>query len=249
MDDSFFAQLRQQTVVQPTRLQSDGEGANGTPDYLAPEVILGGETDSMVDWWAVGIVLYEFLWGIPPFNASTPTIVFEKILEGRIDWPEVPEEISEEARDLIERLLRANPKRRLGAAGGAGAVKSHPFFLPLAWDRILEEDGPFVPVQGVDYAANHSKTVNLTTLDDSSDEDGDDPIGMFGFFFPPFSVICPVCGGVFFFRRTLLLVSLYCAHFSPPSHLLPTSRLARRRRDGRHPERLRLSQRASAGGA
>ncbi|WVQ71287.1 hypothetical protein IAR50_000813 [Cryptococcus sp. DSM 104548] len=117
----------------------------GTPDYLAPESILGiGQDDAAVDWWALGVVLYEFLYGIPPFHAETPEKVFDNVVSRRIDWHEDEIDISPEARDLIDKLLCADPHRRLGA-GGAGEVKSHPFLASINWDTIATEEPSFVP--------------------------------------------------------------------------------------------------------
>ncbi|ODO12074.1 hypothetical protein I350_00859 [Cryptococcus amylolentus CBS 6273] len=117
----------------------------GTPDYLAPESILGiGQDDAAVDWWALGVVLYEFLYGFPPFHADTPEKVFDNVVSRRIDWHEEDIDISPEARDLIDKLLCADPHRRLGA-GGAGEVKSHPFLATINWDTIATEEPSFVP--------------------------------------------------------------------------------------------------------
>ena len=117
----------------------------GTPDYLAPESILGiGADDSAVDWWALGVVLYEFLFGIPPFHDESPEKVFDNVVSRRIDWHEDEVEISPEARDLMERLMCSNPSDRLGAKG-AEEVKSHPFFKDIDWDSIMESEASFVP--------------------------------------------------------------------------------------------------------
>lgn len=117
----------------------------GTPDYLAPESILGiGQDDAAVDWWALGVVLYEFLYGFPPFHAETPEKVFDNIVSRRIDWHENEIGISPEARDLINRLLCSDPLKRLGA-NGAEEVKSHPFFAFINWDTISTSEASFVP--------------------------------------------------------------------------------------------------------
>ncbi|KAK0546010.1 rim15, signal transduction response regulator [Tilletia horrida] len=116
----------------------------GTPDYLAPESILGiGMDDMAVDWWALGVILYEFLYGIPPFHAETPDRVFDNILSRRIDWDE-DVEISPAARDLMERLMCTDPQKRLGAKG-ADEVKQHPFFEGIDWENVAAGEGPFVP--------------------------------------------------------------------------------------------------------
>ncbi|KAL9538066.1 hypothetical protein MBANPS3_011225 [Mucor bainieri] len=118
--------------------------AVGTPDYLAPESILGTGQDSMVDWWALGVICYEFLYGIPPFHADTPDKVFENILSRRIDWHEDAVQISPEARDFMERLMTLDPQKRLGYHG-AEEVKAHPFFKSIHWDTLMTESPSFIP--------------------------------------------------------------------------------------------------------
>ncbi|XP_068641259.1 probable serine/threonine protein kinase IRE isoform X2 [Aristolochia californica] len=75
----------------------------GTPDYLAPEILLGMGHGTTADWWSVGIILYELLVGIPPFNAEHSQKIFDNIMNRDITWPRVPEEISYEAYDLINK--------------------------------------------------------------------------------------------------------------------------------------------------
>jgi serine/threonine-protein kinase RIM15 len=117
----------------------------GTPDYLAPETIDGTGQDRMVDWWAVGCILFEFLYGYPPFHDESPEKVFENILARRIDWPDDDGgEVSEEAKDIMNKLMTLDQTKRLGA-GGADEVKGHPFFNNVCWDTLFEDDTPFVP--------------------------------------------------------------------------------------------------------
>ena len=116
----------------------------GTPDYLAPETILGVGMDEFgVDWWAVGVILFEFLCGYSPFHASTPNQVFDKILTRSIDW-DTDAPLSDEARDLIERLICTDRRERLGARG-VDEIRAHPFFAGIDWDHLADADGPFVP--------------------------------------------------------------------------------------------------------
>ncbi|KAK7695966.1 hypothetical protein QCA50_000605 [Cerrena zonata] len=117
----------------------------GTPDYLAPETILGlrGD-DAAVDWWALGVITYEFLYGIPPFHDETPEKVFENILSGHIDWHEDFIEVSPEARDFMQRLMTLDPAQRLGA-NGAEEVKDHPFFTGIDWDQVTTTEAAFIP--------------------------------------------------------------------------------------------------------
>ncbi|XP_039145925.1 probable serine/threonine protein kinase IREH1 isoform X1 [Dioscorea cayenensis subsp. rotundata] len=118
--------------------------AVGTPDYLAPEILLGTGHGATADWWSVGVVLFELIVGIPPFNAEHPQIIFENILNRKIPWPQVPEEMSFDAQDLIDKLLTEDPNQRLGAKG-ASEVKKHPFFKDINWDTLARQKAAFVP--------------------------------------------------------------------------------------------------------
>ncbi|KAG6545725.1 hypothetical protein Mapa_012686 [Marchantia paleacea] len=120
------------------------QSAVGTPDYLAPEILLGTGHGTTADWWSTGVILFEFLTGIPPFNAEHPQVIFDNILNRKIPWPHVPEEMSYEAQDLIDRLLREDPNERLGAKGAA-EVKAHPFFKNINWDTLARQKAAFVP--------------------------------------------------------------------------------------------------------
>ncbi|CAL8294020.1 unnamed protein product [Lota lota] len=113
----------------------------GTPDYLAPELLLGKPHDFMVDWWALGVCLFEFLTGVPPFNDETPQLVFQNILNRDIPWPEGEEELSENARNAIEILLTMDVTKRAGLKELSG----HPLFEDLDWDNIQNQAMPFVP--------------------------------------------------------------------------------------------------------
>ncbi|KAG1347120.1 putative serine/threonine protein kinase IRE [Cocos nucifera] len=126
------------------REQRRKQSAVGTPDYLAPEILLGMPHGPTADWWSVGIILFELLVGIPPFNAEHPQKIFDNIMNRDIPWPQMPEEMSYEAHDLIDKLLIENPVQRLGATG-AGEVKSHPFFRNTNWDMITRQKAAFIP--------------------------------------------------------------------------------------------------------
>ncbi|KAK4781971.1 hypothetical protein SAY86_016073 [Trapa natans] len=118
--------------------------AVGTPDYLAPEILLGTGHGTTADWWSVGVILFELIVGIPPFNAEHPQTIFDNILNRNIPWPLVPEEMSPEAQDLIHRLLTEDPNQRLGARG-AWEVKQHMFFKDINWDTLARQKAAFVP--------------------------------------------------------------------------------------------------------
>ena len=95
----------------------------GTPEYLAPEIIQSKGHNKAVDWWALGVLIYEMLAGYPPFFDDNPFSIYEKILAGRVEWPGNMEPV---ARDLIKRLLVQDRNKRLGAnKSGTEDVKKH----------------------------------------------------------------------------------------------------------------------------
>ncbi|XP_019489628.1 PREDICTED: serine/threonine-protein kinase greatwall [Hipposideros armiger] len=92
----------------------DGGRILGTPDYLAPELLLGRAHGPAVDWWALGVCLFEFLTGIPPFNDETPPQVFQNILKRDIPWPVDEEKLSDNAQSAVEILLTIDDTKRAG---------------------------------------------------------------------------------------------------------------------------------------
>uniref|UniRef100_A0A0D6R5G0 non-specific serine/threonine protein kinase n=1 Tax=Araucaria cunninghamii TaxID=56994 RepID=A0A0D6R5G0_ARACU len=114
----------------------------GTEEYVSPEMLQGDGHDFAVDWWALGILLYEMLYGKTPFKGATRKETFYYILvrQPQFAGPWTP------LRDLIMRLLDKEPLKRLGSANGASEVKSHLFFRGLEWEALENvSTAPFVP--------------------------------------------------------------------------------------------------------
>lgn len=106
----------------------------GTPDYLAPEVILNKGHGRPVDWWALGILIYEMLAGYPPFCDDDALGTYNRILRGNLVFPL---HISIQARDLIRKLLQADLSKRLGClAGGVSDIKLHAWFRGINWTLV-----------------------------------------------------------------------------------------------------------------
>ncbi|KAJ5091110.1 hypothetical protein NUU61_005980 [Penicillium alfredii] len=146
----------QQSMLPPVMALFDPEDHDrrfvGTPDYLAPETINGVGQDEISDWWSLGCIMFEFIFGYPPFNASTPDEVFENILHRRINWPDEPEEFtSPESLDLMNKLMTLNPRERIGAnveekfANGGAEIRGHPWLADINWDTLLADKAQFVP--------------------------------------------------------------------------------------------------------
>ncbi|GFP98761.1 serine/threonine-protein kinase ucnl, partial [Phtheirospermum japonicum] len=114
----------------------------GTEEYVAPEVIRADGHEFAVDWWALGVLCYEMLYGATPFKGRNRKETFRKILLAE------PVFIGKHTAltDLIRRLLEKDPTRRLGYRGGASEVKEHEFFRGLRWDLLTEVlRAPFLP--------------------------------------------------------------------------------------------------------
>ncbi|XVE72910.1 hypothetical protein DITRI_Ditri11bG0076100 [Diplodiscus trichospermus] len=116
----------------------------GTPDYIAPEVLLKKGYAMECDWWSLGAIMYEMLVGYPPFYSDDPMSTCRKIVNWRnhLKFPEEAK-LSADAKDLISKLL-CNVNQRLGSKG-AGEIKDHPWFQGVDWDRIYQMDAAFIP--------------------------------------------------------------------------------------------------------
>lgn len=120
----------------------------GTPEYLAPEVIQSQGHTTAVDWWALGILIYEFLTGYPPFWHQTNALeTYKQIISKPITFP-TDILISPEAKDIIYQFCTTNRFYRLGnISGGAKRVKNHPFFRGVIWEDVYSRKhrGPIIP--------------------------------------------------------------------------------------------------------
>ncbi|XP_044474229.1 serine/threonine-protein kinase WAG1-like [Mangifera indica] len=111
----------------------------GTHEYLAPELVSGNGHGNGVDWWAFGILIHELLYGMTPFKGQSKESTLRKIASSRqlkIQVEKKEEKGVAEARDLIEKLLVKDPRRRLGCARGATDIKRQPFFDGVKWPLI-----------------------------------------------------------------------------------------------------------------
>lgn len=143
----------------------------GTPDYLAPEVIQGQGHGKGVDWWTLGILIFEMLASYPPFFDEDPMKTYGKIMHGMIEYPR---HFSKEAVDLISKLLHLKATKRLGVLkGGATLIKEHPWFAGFDWDALVNRQlvAPFVP-----DVKNSEDVGNFTELSKGEEE----------FDFPPY---------------------------------------------------------------
>ena len=112
----------------------------GTPEYLAPEILLNKGHGKPVDWWTLGILIYEMLVGIDPFSDEDPMNVYHKILKGKINFPK---HFDKNARSLVKHLLVADLSKRYGnLRNGVSDIKNHRWFLGMDWARLLTRTMP-----------------------------------------------------------------------------------------------------------
>ena len=117
----------------------------GTPGYMAPEIILNKGYGLGVDWWALGILLYEMICGVDPFADDSPMKIYENILEGKIKFTS---DFDDTSKSLIKHLLDRDISRRYGnLKNGVDDIKNHPFFRSMNWDKLLKQEIPadFIP--------------------------------------------------------------------------------------------------------
>nr|AML77516.1 putative LOV domain-containing protein [Holarrhena pubescens] len=117
----------------------------GTEEYIAPEIITGAGHTSAVDWWALGILLYEMLYGYTPFRGKTRQKTFTNILHKDLKFPRSTP-ASLQAKQLMYCLLHRDPKNRLGSREGANEIKQHPFFRGVNWALIRGMKPPTLDV-------------------------------------------------------------------------------------------------------
>lgn len=118
----------------------------GTVEYMAPEVVQGKPYGFAVDWWSLGALGYDLMTGSPPFRGGNKNLIMQNIVHGKL---KMPYHFSAEAKDLLTRLLRKEPKKRLGAAGARdlATIKAHRFFRNIDWKALAKRrvDPPIVP--------------------------------------------------------------------------------------------------------
>ena len=130
----------------------------GTPEYLAPEILLQKGHGKPVDWWCLGILIYEMLVGIDPFSDEEPMAVYQNILKGKIKFPS---NFSSDAKSLVKHLLVADLGKRYGnLKGGVNDIKEHRWFNAFDWKKLIDRQlkPPFVPkIKGEGDTSNYSQ--------------------------------------------------------------------------------------------
>jgi serine/threonine protein kinase len=136
----------------------------GTPEYLAPEILLNKGHGKPVDWWTFGVLLYEMLAGIDPFNDEDPMVIYQKILKGKVKFPS---SFNSNAKSLVKHLLVQDLSKRYGnLKGGVNDIKNHRFFKNMDWNALLKEKikAPYIP-----KVSGSGDCGNFSSYDDSDE--------------------------------------------------------------------------------
>ncbi|KAE8288012.1 Ribosomal protein S6 kinase beta-1 [Larimichthys crocea] len=143
----------------------------GTIEYMAPEILMRSGHNRAVDWWSLGALMYDMLTGAPPFTGENRKKTIDKILKCKLSLPPY---LTQEARDLLKKLLKRNASLRLGAGpGDAAEVQSHAFFRHINWDDLLARkvEPPFKPfLQSADDVSQFDSKFTSQTPVDSPDD-------------------------------------------------------------------------------
>ncbi|XP_050209192.1 serine/threonine-protein kinase D6PKL2-like [Mercurialis annua] len=116
----------------------------GTHEYLAPEIVAGEGHGNAVDWWTLGIFMFEMCYGVTPFKGVDHELTLANIVARALEFPKEPS-VGVSAKELITQLLIKDPTRRLGSMMGATAIKHHQFFNGINWALLRCTTPPYVP--------------------------------------------------------------------------------------------------------
>ncbi|KAH6755006.1 Protein kinase superfamily protein [Perilla frutescens var. hirtella] len=116
----------------------------GTHEYLAPEIVSGEGHGNAVDWWTLGIFIYELFYGVTPFRGKDHEFTLANIVAHGLEFPCEPV-VAASAKDLMSQLLEKDPTKRMGSMLGATAIKHHPFFEGVNWALLRCTKPPFIP--------------------------------------------------------------------------------------------------------
>ncbi|SMN18406.1 similar to Saccharomyces cerevisiae YCR091W KIN82 Putative serine/threonine protein kinase implicated in the regulation of phospholipid asymmetry through the activation of phospholipid translocases (flippases) Lem3p-Dnf1p/Dnf2p [Maudiozyma saulgeensis] len=161
-----------------TNLSSDNFKTNsfvGTEEYISPDVIRGNGHSVSVDWWTLGILLYEMLYGFTPFKGNDINETFSNILKKNVKFPNNVS-VSRVCKDLIKKLLIKDENKRLGSKKGAADLKSHPWFKKVAWSFLRNQPPPLIPVltsNGYELTSPTNRYIGQDTVDTINSDDDD----------------------------------------------------------------------------
>ena len=142
----------------------------GTPEYLSPEVLLGKGHNRPTDWWTLGILIYEMIFGIPPFYAKDRKQMYTKTVKEPVVF-RTSSTISDQGKDIINQLLNKDQTKRLGSKSDSLEVLAHPWFAEIDVSLLLDRKlpAPFIP-ELKNWEANFDKEYTKENANDEKKE-------------------------------------------------------------------------------
>ena len=171
-------ELKKEDIAKPSKIVVDSwkkkrklmaYSTVGTPDYIAPEVFLQNGYSREADWWSVGCIAFEMLYGYPPFCSDTPMETYRKIMNFK-ETLEFPSDIaiSPEAKDLLQNLICDSSVRLGSGENGVQRLMAHPWFKGVDWQNLRKTPAPIRPI-----ISAPDDTRNFDEFEDSEEEDVD----------------------------------------------------------------------------
>ncbi|KAH0791383.1 AGC family protein kinase [Histomonas meleagridis] len=162
---SFYGAVERKLNVDISK--SNEKEILGTPDYISPEILLCKQHSYATDFWSLGVVLYEFLLGTPPFHAQTESEIFVNILKCNVNYQALKEEgVSDQCISFIRGLLEIDPEKRCGAKG-IDEILSNPWFSDIDWETFDLIEPPYIPpVKNVTDTHNFTQKYKFDVGDD-----------------------------------------------------------------------------------
>jgi serine/threonine protein kinase len=143
----------------------------GTADYLAPEIIMGRGYGREVDWWALGVLIFEMLVGYPPFYDDNPYVIYENVINGAINWPPTP--LPPQPDHLLRGLLQRDVTKRWGDTLLEDRnLRRHAWFQTIDWAHLHDVPAPWIPRIAHEFDASNFE---ILPEDDQMQQHGLDP--------------------------------------------------------------------------
>lgn len=175
LDERGYAKLADFGLAKLLKNDEQAHTMCGTPEYVAPEVLLGKGHSRPADWWALGILIYEMVLGKTPFKGKNVQSLYREIIKKDLDFGDKGT-ISFSCKDIITKLLKKSPLNRLGSKGGLDEVLSHPWFAEINIPEMLKHKimPPYKPlIKDSDWEKNFEHTAKLKVRESNHTADAD----------------------------------------------------------------------------
>lgn len=167
LDEDGYVALTDFGLSKAQKKEEVAETFCGTPEYMAPEMVQKLVYSKTVDWWGLGVLVYEMMMGESPFGDGNKFVVYTNILKKEVSFDRYKSALSEEAKSLIKELLVKDPSKRLGARGGMEEIKEHPFFKQVDFDKLEKKEIVMEYKGHKGYSAlNFESSAKIKTKDD-----------------------------------------------------------------------------------